>query len=181
MSWTVKVVRDEDGRLIVPLPDEALAQLGVGIGDSLYLVEEYVGTARCLVLSKTPHIPDRIDTLVKYWNNEGSGTASEASGTRESDQRYQQTEEALADVNAGRFVDHQTIQAWADALGQSQCDLPVEALHPPRNEADYDQLVRILDGLRDAVGEDAGHPLKPLVLWVADWIEAYDEAHPRTP
>lgn len=181
MTWTVKVERDEDGSLIVPLPDEALAQLGVTVGDSLYLVEEYVGTVRCLVLSKTPHIPDRVDALVEHWRNEVSGTASEASGTRDTDQLYQLTQEALADVDAGHLLDHQTIQAWVDALGQSQCDLPIEVLHPPRSETDYDRLVKVLDGLLDTVGEDEHHPLKPLVLRIADWIEAYDESHPRIP
>lgn len=181
MTWTVTVEQGGDGSLIVPLPDEALAQLGVTVGESLYLVEEYVGTTRCLVLSKTPQIPDRVDALVEHWHNEVPGTANEASGTRESDQLYQLTKEALADVDAGRFLDHQIIQAWADALGQSQCDLPLEALHPPRNEADYDQLVMVLAGLLDAVGEDESHPLKALVLRIADWIEAYDEALPRLP
>lgn len=35
MTWTVNIEQDEDGSLIVPLPDELLAQLSVGIGDSL--------------------------------------------------------------------------------------------------------------------------------------------------
>lgn len=181
MAWTVKIERDEDGSLVVPIPDELLAQLGVVIGDSLYLIEEYVGTTRCLVLSKTPQVPDRVDALVEHWHNEESGTSNEGSGTRESEHFDQLTKEALADVDAGRLLDHQTIQAWADALGQSQCDLPVEMLHPPRNEADYDRLVKVLDGLLDAVGEDEGHPLAGLVSRIADWIEAYDEALPRLP
>lgn len=73
MTWTVTVEQDEDGSLVVPIPDELLAQLGVGIGDSLYLIEEYVGTAHCIALSKTPKIPDRVDSLVKHWDNEGKG------------------------------------------------------------------------------------------------------------
>jgi len=81
MTWTVKIEQDEEGSLVVPIPDELLAQLGVGIGDSLYLVEEYVGTACGLVLSKTPQVPDRVDALVEHWNNEGSGT-NEEPGTR---------------------------------------------------------------------------------------------------
>ena len=81
MAWTVRIKQDEDGSLVIPIPDEVLAQIGVGIGDSLYLVEEYVSTARCLVLSKTPRIPDRVDELIEYWNNEDSGT-NEESGTR---------------------------------------------------------------------------------------------------
>lgn len=81
MTWTVKIEQDEDGNLVVPLPDELLTQLGVGIGDSLYLSEDYVVTTRCLVLSKTPQVPDRVDVLVEHWNNEGSGT-NEGPGTR---------------------------------------------------------------------------------------------------
>jgi len=40
MTWTVTVEQDEDGSLVIPILDKLLAQLGVGIGDSLYLVEE---------------------------------------------------------------------------------------------------------------------------------------------
>jgi predicted transcriptional regulator len=32
----------------------------------------------------------------------------------------QLTQEALADVDAGRVIDHQTVQAWADSLGTDQ-------------------------------------------------------------
>ncbi|MFP6860633.1 AbrB/MazE/SpoVT family DNA-binding domain-containing protein [Pseudomonas sp.] len=81
MTWTVKIEHGEEDSLVVTIPDELLAQLGVGVGDSLHLVEECVGTARCLVLSKTPQVPDRIDALVEHWNNEDSGT-NEEPGTR---------------------------------------------------------------------------------------------------
>jgi hypothetical protein len=66
MTWTVKIEQDEDGSLIVPLPDDLLAQLGVGIDDVLYLAEEDVGTTRCLVLTKTPQIPGRVEVLVGH-------------------------------------------------------------------------------------------------------------------
>jgi predicted transcriptional regulator len=32
------------------------------------------------------------------------------------DERDRLTQEALADVDAGRFIDHQAVQAWADSL-----------------------------------------------------------------
>lgn len=58
--------RDSDGA--IRIPDEALQELGVDVGDTLYVIEEYVGNVRCLVLSKTPRIPDRTDELVDHWN-----------------------------------------------------------------------------------------------------------------
>lgn len=56
-------IEDWDGDGVVRIPDQALQELGVDVGDSLYLIEEFVGTIRCLVLSKTPKIPDRVDEL----------------------------------------------------------------------------------------------------------------------
>jgi predicted transcriptional regulator len=32
------------------------------------------------------------------------------------EERYRLTREALADVDAGRVIDHQSVQAWADSL-----------------------------------------------------------------
>ncbi|MDO9224873.1 MAG: ribbon-helix-helix domain-containing protein [Pseudomonadota bacterium] len=40
--------------------------------------------------------------------------------------RSRLTSEALADVDAGRVIDHQAVQAWADSLG-SDTPLPVPA------------------------------------------------------
>ena len=36
--------------------DDALQEMRVDIGDTLYLLEAYVGATRCLVLSKSPRI-----------------------------------------------------------------------------------------------------------------------------
>ncbi|WP_081729172.1 AbrB/MazE/SpoVT family DNA-binding domain-containing protein [Pseudomonas sp. URMO17WK12:I4] len=69
---TLKVViEDWDGNGAIRIPDEALQELGVDVGDSLYLVEEYVGSTRGLVLSKTERIPDRVDDLVGRWDTFG--------------------------------------------------------------------------------------------------------------
>ena len=45
------VIEDWDGDGAIRIHDEVLQELGVDVGDSLCLIEEYVGTARCLVLS----------------------------------------------------------------------------------------------------------------------------------
>lgn len=56
-------IEDWDGDGAIRIPDQALQELGADVGDSLYLIEEFVGTTRCLVLSKTPKIPDCVDEL----------------------------------------------------------------------------------------------------------------------
>ncbi|WP_339327914.1 hypothetical protein [Pseudomonas mohnii] len=43
----------------------ALRELGLDVGDSLYLIEEFVGNTRGLILSKKPEIADRIDELTE--------------------------------------------------------------------------------------------------------------------
>ena len=60
---------DDDGA--IRIPDEALQELELelDVGDAVYLIEEFVGNARCLVLSKTPQIADRIDELTETWNS----------------------------------------------------------------------------------------------------------------
>ena len=63
-------IEDWDGDGGIRIPDEVLQELAVDVGDSLYLVEEFVGTTRALVLSKTPRIPDHIDELVEHWDRE---------------------------------------------------------------------------------------------------------------
>ena len=40
------------------------------------------------------------------------------------EERDRLTQEALADVDAGRVIDHQAVQAWADSLGTDK-PLPV--------------------------------------------------------
>ena len=63
------VIEDWDGDRAIRLPDDVLQEMGVDVGDTLYLLEEYVGATRCLVLSKTPRIPDRVDELVGHWES----------------------------------------------------------------------------------------------------------------
>ncbi|MAB99203.1 hypothetical protein AX279_23390 [Pseudomonas sp. J237] len=68
MSTQQVVIEDWNGDGGIRIPDAALQELGVDVGDSLYLIEEFVGTTCCLVLSKTPRIPDRMDELVEAWD-----------------------------------------------------------------------------------------------------------------
>jgi hypothetical protein len=49
---------------------------------------------------------------------------SQALSTGQQSERFRQTQEALADVDAGRVTDQQTVQAWADSLS-SNTPLPV--------------------------------------------------------
>jgi antitoxin component of MazEF toxin-antitoxin module len=71
MSTQKVVIEDWDGDGAIRIPDEVLQELSVDVGDSLYLFEEYIGSTRCLVLSKTQRIPDRIDELVEHWDTVG--------------------------------------------------------------------------------------------------------------
>lgn len=68
MDTRRSVIEDWDGDGALRLPDEALQELGVDVGDSLYLIEEDVGTPRCWVLSRTPKLPDRLDERVEQWD-----------------------------------------------------------------------------------------------------------------
>jgi antitoxin component of MazEF toxin-antitoxin module len=58
------VIEDWDGDGGIRIPDEALQELGIDVGDTLYLIETVVGTGAGFVLSKTPTLPDRLDELL---------------------------------------------------------------------------------------------------------------------
>lgn len=70
MEPKLVTIEDWGGDGAIRIPDETLQELGVDVGDPLYLVEEYVGTTRCLILSKIPRILDRTDELVEYWDRD---------------------------------------------------------------------------------------------------------------
>lgn len=59
MSTQNVVIEDWNGDCAIRIPDETLQKLGVAVGDSVYLSIKYVGSTRCIVLSKTPSISDR--------------------------------------------------------------------------------------------------------------------------
>lgn len=63
MIWTVKIERDDLEGGIVPLPYSLLAELGMGIGDSLHLSQRQdADGARYLILRKKLML-DRTHTL----------------------------------------------------------------------------------------------------------------------
>lgn len=50
------IIEEWDGDGAIRIPDEALQELELDVGDAVYLIEEFVGNTRCLVLSKTPRL-----------------------------------------------------------------------------------------------------------------------------
>ena len=73
---SIKIIIEEwDGDGAIRIPDEALQELELDVGDAVYLIEEFVGNTRCLVLSKTPQIADRIDELTEAWDSGQLGNA----------------------------------------------------------------------------------------------------------
>jgi antitoxin component of MazEF toxin-antitoxin module len=69
------MIEEWDGDGAIRIPDETLQELELDVGDLLYLIEEFVGNTRCLVLSKTPQIADRIDELTEAWSGGQPGNA----------------------------------------------------------------------------------------------------------
>ena len=51
------------------------------------------------------------------------------------------------------------------------------AVRVPRTEADYRELVELLDRLTDKVGEDERHPLASLMDVLGVLIEKYEDEH----
>jgi antitoxin component of MazEF toxin-antitoxin module len=71
-------IEEWDGDGAIRIPDEALQELELDVGDAVYLIEEFVGNTRCLVLLKKPQIADRIGELTEAWDN---GQLGHAKGT----------------------------------------------------------------------------------------------------
>ncbi len=62
----------------------------------------------------------------------------------------------------------QTANAWSSLAGK---------VFVPHTEEEYRQLVILLDGLVDEVGEDEMHPLASLMEIVGVLIEKYEDEH----
>jgi HTH-type transcriptional regulator/antitoxin HigA len=63
---------------------------------------------------------------------------------------------------------NKTADAWSSLAG---------AVFVPHTEAEYRQLVGLLDDLIDEVGEDESHPLASLMEIVGVLIERYEDEH----
>jgi len=74
----------------------------------------------------TAHIPlplaDKIDEIATRLERSRAWIVKQAlsSWIDQEEERRRLTMEALADVDAGRVIDHQAIQAWADSLDTDQ-------------------------------------------------------------
>lgn len=58
------IIEEWDGDGAIRIPDEGLQ---LYVGDAVFLIEEFVGNMRCLVLSQKPQIEARIDELTDAW------------------------------------------------------------------------------------------------------------------
>lgn len=70
----------------------------------------------------TAHVPaglaDKVDALANRIERSRGWIMKQALAAwiDQEDERHQLTLEALADVDAGRVIDHQSVQAWAEGL-----------------------------------------------------------------
>ncbi|MCP1419228.1 putative transcriptional regulator [Pseudomonas laurylsulfativorans] len=80
--------------------------------------------------SVTAHVPvdlaERVDQLAERLDRSKNWIVKQALSAwlDQEEERSRLTREALADVDAGRVIDHQAVQAWAESLG-TDSPLPV--------------------------------------------------------
>lgn len=78
----------------------------------------------------TAHVPielaEKVDQLADRLERSRGWIMKQAlsAWVAEEEERDRLTREALADVDAGDVIDHQTVQAWAESLGSDE-PLPV--------------------------------------------------------
>ena len=71
----------------------------------------------------TAHVPlplaQKVDALAAQLERPRGWIVKQAldAWVAQEEERRRLTEEALADVDAGRLIEHQAVQAWADSLG----------------------------------------------------------------
>ncbi|TBU94681.1 CopG family ribbon-helix-helix protein [Phytopseudomonas dryadis] len=87
-------------------------------------------TAPAKTRSVTAHVPvqlaDQIDLMAERLERSKNWIVRQAlvAWIEQEEERSRLTREALADVDAGRVIDHQAVQAWADSLST---DTPLPA------------------------------------------------------
>ena len=78
----------------------------------------------------TAHVPlplaDKVDQIASRLERSRGWIMKQALSAwiAQEDERDRLTQEALADVDAGHVIDHQSVQAWAESLSTDQA-LPV--------------------------------------------------------
>lgn len=71
----------------------------------------------------TAHVPlvlaEKVETMAARLERSRGWVMKQAPAAwvDQEEERHRMTLEALADVDTGRVIDHQAIQAWADSLG----------------------------------------------------------------
>lgn len=74
----------------------------------------------------TAHVPlsmaDKVDQIASRLDRSRGWIMKQALSAwiAQEEERDRLTQEALADVDAGRVIDHQAVQAWAESLGSDQ-------------------------------------------------------------
>ncbi|MBN6772596.1 ribbon-helix-helix protein, CopG family [Pseudomonas granadensis] len=80
--------------------------------------------------SVTAHVPvqlaEKVDLMAERLERSRNWIVKQALSAwiDQEEERSRLTREALADVDAGRVIDHQSVQAWADSLSS---DAPLKA------------------------------------------------------
>lgn len=78
----------------------------------------------------TAHVPiplaDKVDQLAARLERSRGWIVKQAlsAWVDQEEERSRLTREAMADIDAGRVIDHQAMQAWADSLGTRNPLLP---------------------------------------------------------
>ena len=78
----------------------------------------------------TAHVPrqlaEKVDQIAARLERSRGWIVKQAlmAWVEQEEERSRLTREALADVDAGRVIDHQAVQAWAESLGRDK-PLPV--------------------------------------------------------
>ncbi|KHN51492.1 CopG family ribbon-helix-helix protein [Pectobacterium fontis] len=83
-------------------------------------------TTKVLTAHIPLHMADKVDQMAARLERSRGWVMKQALSAwiAQEEERDRLTQEALADVDEGRVIDHQAVQAWADSLGTDQ-QLPV--------------------------------------------------------